>query len=150
MPALLAALSVFPVFADNVLHPGSPVLDRPTLTALGIQLPVTGDDNLNAIVSVRYRQSGTTLWLQALPLFRVHPENTVLYTLVPQFAGSIFNLRPATSYDVELHAVDPDGPVDQTFTLTAVTRPVPADPPAPRIVNVSSVAALGSALAARV
>ena len=144
--AFFAALSVFPAVADNVVHPGTPVLDRPTLTALGVQLPITGDDNLNASVTARYRKSGTTLWLQALPLFRVHPENTVLYTLVPQFAGSIFNLRPATSYDIELHVTDPDGPVDQTFLLTAVTRPVPADPPAPRIVNVNSVAALGSAL----
>src|SRR5207302_897704 len=126
---VMAILLAYPLLADNVLHPGAPVLDRPTLTALGVQLPITGDDNFNATVAVRYRVSGTTTWSQALPLFRVHPESTVTYVLTPQFAGSIFNLKPATSYDIELHAVDPDGSVNQTFALTATTRPVPADPP---------------------
>ena len=112
---------LFPSFvlADNMVHPGTLVLDRPTLTALGVQLPVTGDDNFNAAVAVRYRKTGTLTWRQALPLFRVHPESTALYTLQPQFAGSIFDLRPSTSYDLELHLADPDGPVDQIFTLTA-------------------------------
>ena len=146
--AILAPLFVYPLLADNILHPGTPVLDRPTLTVLGVQFPITGDDNFNATVAVRYRVSGTTTWSQGLPLFRVHPENTVLYTVAPQFAGSIFNLKPATSYDIELHAVDADGPVDQTFTLNATTRPVPSDPPNPRIVNVNSVAGLSTALGA--
>src|SRR5438309_9821198 len=104
----LTLVFVSPVigFSDNIIRPATPVLDRPTLTALGVQLPITGDDNFNATVAVRYRVSGTTTWSQALPLFRVHPESTVTYVLTPQFAGSIFNLRPATSYDIELHAVD--------------------------------------------
>ena len=144
--AAMATLAAFPVLADNVLHPGTPVLDRPTLTTLGVQLPITGDDNFNATVTVLYRPSGTTAWRQALPLFRVHPENTVLYTVAPQFAGSIFDLMPATSYDIQLNAVDPDGPVNQTFNLTATTRPVPSDPPSPRIVNVNSLASLNAAL----
>src|SRR6266478_5170891 len=116
------------LFAGNVIQPGIPVLDRPTLTALGVQFPITGDDNFNASVGVRYRKTGTSAWRPALPLFRVHPENTTSYTLQPQFAGSIFDLRPSTSYDIELHATDADGPVDRTFTLTATTRGIPADP----------------------
>lgn len=144
--ALTATLGVCPLFADNVLHPGTPVFDRPTLTVLGVQLPITGDDNFNATVTVQYRQSGTTVWSEGLPLFRVHPESTVLYTVQPQFAGSIFNLRPGTSYDIRLNATDPDGPVNQTFNLTASTRPVPSDPSAANIVNVSSAAALASAV----
>src|SRR5258707_3557057 len=95
--------------ADNVVHPGSPIFDRPTLTALGVQLPITGDDNFNSAVTVRFRVSGSATWQQALPLFRVHPETVANWTVAPQFAGSIFDLKPATSYDIELHAVDPDG-----------------------------------------
>ncbi len=144
--ALSAALCVCPMFADNVLHPGTPVLDRPTLTVLGIQLPITGDDNFNASVTVQYRQTGTTAWSEGLPLFRVHPNSTVLYTVQPQFAGSIFDLRPGTSYDIQLNATDPDGPVNQTFNLTASTRPVPKDPPSAKVVNVSSASALSSAV----
>jgi hypothetical protein len=143
---LLCLLSPVFALADNVVHPGSPVFDRPTLTSLGVQLPITGDDNFNAAVTVRYRKTGTGNWRQALPLFRVHPENTALWTVAPQFAGSVFDLRPNTSYDIELHLTDPDGPVDQVFTLTTATRPVPVDPLSPRIVNVSDVSGLITAL----
>ena len=145
---LLFVLFAVGAQADNIVHPGTPTFDRPTLTALGVQLPVTGDDNFNATVTVRYRPTGAATWRQALPLHRVHPENTALWTVAPQFAGSVFDLRPNTSYDVELQLTDPDGPLNQTFTLTGATRPVPSDPPAPRLVNVSTVAALNSALAA--
>jgi hypothetical protein len=143
---LLTSLFAGLAFADNVVHPGVPVFDRPTLTTLGVQLPITGDDNFNASVSVRYRKTGAATWRQALPLFRVHPENTTWWTLTPQFAGSIFDLRPNTSYDVELHVLDPDGPVDQIFTMTASTRPVPSDPINPRVVNVSDVNGLLAAI----
>src|SRR5260370_7396585 len=132
--------------ADNTVHPGSPVFDRPTLTTLGVQLPITGDDNFNAAVTVRYRKTGASNWRQALPLFRVHPENTVLWTVAPQFAGSVFDLRPNTSYDIELHLTDPDGAVDQIFTMTTATRPVPADPLHPRLISVSPLNRLTSAL----
>ncbi len=142
----MAALLVCPVFADNVLHPGTPVLDRPTLTVLGVQLPISGDDNFNATVAVRYRPSGTTAWIQGLPLFRVHPENTVLYTVMPQFAGSIFNLQPGTSYDIALDITDVNGHVSQTLTLSGTTRPVPSDPAPLRVVNVTNVASLEAAL----
>ncbi len=149
--AYTAALAVCPLFADNVLHPGTPVLDRPTLTVLGIQLPISGDDNFSASVAVRYRPTGTTAWSQGLPLFRVHPENTVLYNVMPQFAGSIFNLQPGTSYDIALDITDVNGHVSQTLTLTGATRQVPSDPAPLRVVNVTDVpslkAALGSAQA---
>src|SRR5215469_14202832 len=99
----------FLVRGDNILHPGTPVLDRPTLMALGVQLPITGDDNYNASVTVRYRKSGDTSWRGGQPLYRVHPDTIVGLSTPPQFAGSIFDLRPNTSYDIELHVSDPDG-----------------------------------------
>jgi len=67
--ALLLSIIVAagPLIADDVLRPGTPMLDRPTLMTLGVKLPVTGDDNYNASVSVRYRQaapkSGTMPYL---------------------------------------------------------------------------------------
>jgi hypothetical protein len=121
-------------------------LDRPTLTALGVRLPVTGDDNWNARVTVRYRQSGATAWRKALPLFRVHPESVARRSVAPQFAGSIFDLRPGTSYDIQLHLTDPDGAVDRLFTLQASTRAVPRDPANPRVRNVTDAGSLQAAL----
>src|SRR5690242_13800945 len=109
---VLAALST-PAFADDVLHPGTPELDPPTITALGVALPITGDDNFTATVGVRYRVSGTTTWHDALPLQHVHAEVVMGFTVEPSFAGSIFDLAPDTDYDIELHATDADGGVDQ-------------------------------------
>ena len=132
--------------ADDVLHPGTPSLDPPTLTALGVVLPITGDDDFNATVTVRYRVTGTTDWHDAMPLQHVHAEAVTGETVTPQFAGSILGLAPATSYDVELHAVDADGAVDQTLTLTGTTRPVPGDPAHPHAVAVTDAASLQAAL----
>jgi hypothetical protein len=135
-------------FADDVLHVGTPSADPPTITALGVYLPITGDDNFTATVTVRYRTTGTTAWKSALPLQHVHTEVVTGFATSPQFAGSIFDLAPDTSYDVELHAVDADGPVDTTVMLTARTRPVPAaEPMTPHVVNVSDAASLSAALA---
>ncbi len=118
------------------------------MTALGIKLPISGDDNFSATVSVRYRESGQASWQLALPLFRVHPESTSPYVLAPHFAGSIFDLRPATTYQIELTVQDPDGPLNRLFTLTGTTRAVPGDPANPRVVNVSNVTSFQAALAA--
>jgi hypothetical protein len=108
--------------ADDVLHPGALNLDRPTLVTLGVQLLVTGDDDHDAHVGVRYRALGSPTWRTGMDLFRVHPESVVGRTVEPQFAGSIFDLEPATTYEIELHATDPDGPVDQILTAQATTR----------------------------
>src|SRR5215471_19298152 len=112
--AALAAMAGV-AHADDVLHPGTPAVDPPTLTAVGVVLPITGDDDFNATVTVRYRATGSSDWRDAMPLQHVHTEEVVGLTVAPQFAGSIFDLAPGESYDVELHATDPDGAVDQTF-----------------------------------
>src|SRR5205823_5982951 len=123
-PAVIVALGL--VFAaragaDDALHTGVVNLDRPTVVALGVQLLISGDDNHNAQVAVRYRAAGTAEWRSAMPLFRVHPESVVGRTVPEQLAGSIFDLSPGTTYEIELHATDPDGPVDQTITLAGTT-----------------------------
>jgi len=141
-------LAARPALADDTLHPGVPVLDPPTLVALGVALPITGDDNFTATVTMRYRVTGTTTWHDALPLMHVHAEAVTGLAVTPQFAGTIFDLRPDTAYDIELHAVDGDGAVDTTLTLAGHTRAVPGDPATPRAVAVTDVASLNAALAA--
>jgi hypothetical protein len=140
--------SSLPAFADDVLHVGAPATDPPTLTALGVYLPMTGDDNFTATVDVRYRPAGTTAWHDALPLQHVHTEVVTGFTTSPQFAGSIFDLTPDTAYEIELHAVDADGAIDTTLLVTGRTRAVPGDPMSPHIVSVSDATALAAALAA--
>ncbi len=134
---------------DDVLHPGAVSIDRPTLVTLGVQLLIGGDDNHDARVAVRYRRTGSPTWRDAMDLFRVRPESVTGRTVPEQFAGSIFELVPGASYDIELHATDPDGPVDQTILLGATLRSVPpADPQSPTVRDVSDTAGLAAALAA--
>jgi len=87
--ALLSILAAIPFLsssavADDVLHPVEVRVDRPTVVTLGVQLPLTGDDNFNAAVTVRYRQAGSAAWKTGLPLFRVHTDVIFGFTAIPQ------------------------------------------------------------------
>lgn len=134
--------------ATDSLTITSVVLDRPTLHCLGVQVLISDDDDFDAAIAVRWREPAGT-WRNAPPLFRVRPASVTGRVVPPQFAGTIFDLRPGTAYEIELHAVDADGPVDDVRLLNATTRPVPrADPMTPRIVPVSTTAGLTTALGA--
>jgi MYXO-CTERM domain-containing protein len=125
-------------------------LDPPTHHALGVQMLISGDDDRDATVSVRYRKQGDSEWRNGPPLFRVHPEaiTNPAVTIPEQFAGSVFDLSPGTSYEIELHAIDPDG-LDDTRVVTAATRALPpAEPANPNPVSVTNVTELKAALAA--
>lgn len=142
-----AGADAFPC-PDPVLHLGQARLDRPTLMALGVQLLVSGDADHDAIVAVRHRVLGTSTWSDDMPLLRVHPEHVEGRTVPEQFAGSVLDLRPATTYEIELHATDADGAVDEIVTVVGTTRSVPADPAQPRAVPVADANALAAALGA--
>ncbi len=130
--------------AQATLAIDSVALDRPTLITLGVQVLIHGDDDHDAAIAVRYRATGESGFHDAMPLYRVHPEVSDM-SVPEQFAGSIFELMPATTYEIELHASDPDG-LDDTRTVMATTRSVPGDPAAPHAVAVTDAASLQSAL----
>ena len=136
------------VRAADDLVVGQASLDPPTIVALGVQLLVSGDDDHDASVTVRYRRAGDAAWRDGFPLHRVRPDVVVGLSVPDQFAGSLFDLAPATTYEIELHAVDPDGAVDVVVPLTGTTRAVPGDPASPSPKAVSDVASLDAALAA--
>lgn len=133
--------------AANALTVSDPTLDPPTLVSLGVQMLVSGDDNFNARVTVRYKKSADATWRDGMPLVRVHPEHLQTGAPPPQFAGSLFYLQPATRYDIELHATDPDGG-DFVKKVSGTTLAVPGDPPSPHVVNVTDQASLQAAVSA--
>lgn len=109
---------------------GEFTIERPTLNSLGFEWRVSGDDNRNATVAVRYRKAGGDDWHEGLPLFRLQGEpvvNSMYRYIAPNlFAGSIFNLQPGTDYEAEFTLSDPDGMAGETVKrVTAATRPVP-------------------------
>ncbi|HEU5148290.1 MAG TPA: hypothetical protein VFT90_16305 [Chryseosolibacter sp.] len=91
------------------------IVEPPTLLCAGFQWTISGDENRNASVAVRFRKKGTEEWKQGLPLLRIGGEKIYghdqrwVYTTENMFAGSIFNLEPGTLYECEFRLSDPDG-----------------------------------------
>ncbi len=132
--------------ADDVLAISQVNVDPATLHTIGVQVLISGDDNRNASIAVRVRPHGASTWKNGMPLLRVMPETVTGLTVPQQFAGSVFDLDPGTSYDVELHAEDPDGNVDVTKVVTTSTKAKPHDPKHPHPVTASNAAELTTAL----
>lgn len=130
----------------NATIPAEPTLPSPTLRHLTILWPITGDADLDATVTVRFRTATSGAWRQAMPLFRVPAGATQGFTWEDRFAGSLFDLEPGTAYEVELALSDPDGGCMIT-TLTATTRPVPGPAPGAAMIAVNT-ANFASAIAA--
>src|SRR3989442_15414573 len=79
--------------------------------------------------------------------FRAPPGSGVGGTGLGPSGGGALELTRGTTYEIELHATDPDGPVDQTIPVSATLRTVPpADPAHPRPRNVTDADGLRAAL----
>jgi hypothetical protein len=134
--------------AQNALTITDVRVDRATLHTAGIQVLISGDGNRDATITVRVRVCVPgAVFRDALPLFRVLPETVTGRTVPEQFAGTIFDLVPGQTFDVELTATDPDGG-GEVRMISVTTRALPHDPAAPRAVSVASAVELQAALTA--
>jgi len=111
---LMLLIAAIAARAANNTTTGELIVDPPTLMALGFAWTIEGDDNRNAQVTINYRKKGDTRWLRGLDPLRLQKEETYLrgsldYTAPNMFAGSIFDLREDTEYEVRLRLEDPDG-----------------------------------------
>jgi hypothetical protein len=124
--ALLACATL--AGAADATIPGAVSSPYPTLTNLGVEWLIEGDDNLNGVVEVRFRAAGESAWREAMPLRRVPAgesrTTTPVFRWANKHSGSIFDLRPDTAYEIRLTLADPDGG-SATRSLQARTRPVP-------------------------
>lgn len=91
------------------------IVEPPTLLCAGFQWTLSGDENRNAKVNVRFRKKGDDRWTDGHPLLRIGGEKVYghdqrwVYTTEDMFAGSIFNLEPGTLYECSFQLIDPDG-----------------------------------------
>lgn len=92
-----------------------------TIHSIGFEWMISGDTNHNAQCLVQYRKNGSTIWLDAQPLFRVDFQG---YDML---AGSIMFLDEATEYEVKLEFSDVDGGM-QTRVETVTTQATPTFP----------------------
>ncbi|MDA0349829.1 MAG: hypothetical protein O3C20_20770 [Verrucomicrobia bacterium] len=129
-----------PVAGDdeiNALPPDTVIpqefyIERPTLENAGFEWYVSGDDNHNATVTIRYREVGVSQWREGLPMLRIQREKIWgheqrdVYETPNMFAGSIFGLEPDTTYECEFTMTDPDGLIGVATVVERVTtRSVP-------------------------
>ncbi len=113
--------------AQDASTPGTPLSEHPTFRSLSLDWPLSGDDDADGAVSVRYRALGTDAWLDGPALFRVPAGSNQGFSWANRHAGSLFRLEPGTSYEIELTLTDPDGG-DVVETLTVATRSIPVTP----------------------
>src|SRR6476620_1492310 len=89
------------------------ITEPPTLISLGFEWRIDGDDNRDATVTVSYRKKGEQTWNEGPQLLRIGNErineNWLQYIVPNGFAGSIFDLEPATDYEARSVVADPDG-----------------------------------------
>lgn len=113
---------------------GELIVEPATLINLGFEWLIDVDSNRNASVAVSYRKSGTAAWQTSLPLLRLNGERirqgrSFDVTAPNMFAGSVLDLEPATSYDVQLVISDPDGVAGErqkVVTVRTRAEPMPA------------------------
>ncbi len=111
--AVLAGLCV-PAGGADAVRGGQLTEEPPTLHCLGVRWTISGDDDGDARVEVRYRPAeGGGRWRRAMDLFRVDPAGMREQARPPAgqtlLAGSILGLRPGRAYEVRLALIDPDG-----------------------------------------
>jgi len=75
-------------------------MSAPCMHAGGVIAVVSGDDYQTATASLQWRQTGQSAFKPGQPLSRIDATH---------FAGSLFWLNPATSYDVQVTVSSPDG-----------------------------------------
>ena len=109
---------------DNLLAnsstPGS-VEIYVTRNSIGIEWDITGDDDHDAICTVRFRETGSS-YREGHPLYRVDFQGENM------MAGSILFLEPGISYDIELTYTDPDNAIPTIHTSTVSTKIIPQMP----------------------
>ncbi|HUT32321.1 MAG TPA: right-handed parallel beta-helix repeat-containing protein [Planctomycetota bacterium] len=119
------------VLADNATSPGQVTTPHPTIIHLAIEWQIEGDDNLNGVVTVRFRPAGDEKWRDGLPLRRVPAGKSrgtnPIFEWKNKHSGSLFDLKPGTEYEIALKLDDPDGGKAER-TVRASTRPVPRVP----------------------
>jgi hypothetical protein len=130
-------------WGQNSVRAGRLIVEPPTLINLGFEWEISGDQNRNATVEVRFREAGAAAWREGLPLLRIGGERVyrtrenLEYLTADRFAGSILDLKPETEYECRFTMRDPDGVEGQAEqTVRVRTRGEPKAAQGGRVLHV--------------
>lgn len=130
------------VRAQTATTAGAVSTPFPTTQSIAIDWAISGDSNGNGVVTVRYRPMGAGPWKVGAPLVRVPAGSNTTGSFgsggswANKHSGSLFDLTPGTTWEIELTLTDPDGG-GQTKTVTVATRAVPQAAANARVKNVT-------------
>jgi hypothetical protein len=129
--ALMLTFEPTEAAVENASTPGEVTTPYPTIIHLAVEWKIQGDDNLNGMVTVQFRETARWEWHQGLPLRRVpagkSQETHPIFNWENKYSGSLFDLKPDTEYEIKLKLSDPDGGSAEK-TVRARTRPIPRVP----------------------
>ena len=128
MSCVAASLWPIAASAQAITTPGAITTPYPTSQGISIEWAISGDTNANGVVTVRYRAMGAGAWQTGMLLLRVPAGSNTTGSFGSgngqwgnKHSGSLFDLAPGTTYEIELTLNDPDGG-SATQTTTATTR----------------------------
>lgn len=108
---------------------GGLTFERATPEQIGIYIPYPSSaPPADATATVRFKPATEPQWRTGHPLVRIHPEWTsggAPQTPIDAFAGTIFDLVPGTTYDVEV-TISAPSMTTQTLQSVFATRSLPA------------------------
>ena len=106
--------------------PGDLIVEPATIHGAGFVWEIEGDSNRNCIVQVAYREYGTQDWREGYPFLRCEswesPDAKYPFEIGEKLAGSLFDLKPNTEYEVKLTLSDPDGGAAERIVKTRTIR----------------------------
>ena len=119
---------VLPLSAQDEVTVGSIRVDE-TFEHLSIFYAISGDDNRNSNLVLRYREEGAVDFKEGARTMRGYPDLEIDGNLLNSnfHAGSIMFLQPGTTYEVEMSITDPDGgsfQSSQFYSTKSFSEPV--------------------------
>jgi hypothetical protein len=108
--------------AGEAVVPGQ-LTTRATFEHIGVVWQVDGDTDLDSILTIEFREQGTSSWLPGAPAVRAYPSLIVNGAPLDldQWGASAMWLAPGTTYEIRATLTDPDGG-SETRIVAASTR----------------------------
>jgi len=125
---LLLSMATKQVDAVNPVTAGA-ITTTPTYLHIGVRWTITGDDDLDSSMSLRFRVKSTSEWRSGAQAFRSYPTWQTCPDACENlgknhWSASALFLEEGTTYEIELTLTDPDGG-SSTQVVEATTRTYP-------------------------